>query len=293
MEETIKNNVWLISNKNVVVKKLEKTKFANPFSENEQKKLLELMGLKNDSYNGVSVRLDRVTEKNFEISKVGFFDFILTNNLYHNRKKFLNYSICNSDKVALVNKIINIVEINGLNDFSDVVDNSNLANIIAVSILIEDKNGNVGIVKRSKNVLISSGFFSSTVTGSLNEQDFKNRNPLLACAKREIEEELGLTDIELQYKSIVMSKKKLQPIVLYNAKLNVSWEDIIKDIKNAKEYSSEINIFYSVPVINIKDFMFIENFTDAVKYHLCLKYKEKYEDIEKTTENIDNNKFIL
>jgi 8-oxo-dGTP pyrophosphatase MutT (NUDIX family) len=100
-----------------------------------------------------------------------------------------------------------------------VLQNRALANIVAISVLIVDSEGKIGIIKRTKNVAISSGNFGMACAGTVNEMDFLTEDPFLACAMREIREECNIEVHQIHFDGIVVPKQKMQPIFHYHAEM--------------------------------------------------------------------------
>ena len=62
-------------------------------------------------------------------------------------------------------------------------------------------------------------------TGSVGDSNLTEANLFRSCAKREIKEELDL-ESELQWESIVLSKQKLQPPVLFSGKIDCTFRNV-------------------------------------------------------------------
>lgn len=102
-----------------------------------------------------------------------------------------------------------------------------LANDIAVSILLHTPDGRFLLARRSSAVALSAGSFSVSATGALDERDLHAENPVLSCACREVEEELGLSvhEEDLAFRGIFIGPAKLQPIALVDGEVT-SFQDI-------------------------------------------------------------------
>ncbi|WP_416147507.1 hypothetical protein ACM26V_14865 [Salipaludibacillus sp. HK11] len=255
--------------------------FVSPFSSLEKIKMVDLFSEANGvrAFNGKSVRLDRIRNRGdvtcVDIAIVDFFDFISTTLVYYQRDALIDY--CEShdkcDELELIKKLIRSMnEIGSHSSFQDIIHKKELSNILAVSVLIEDVNGDVGVIHRSEKVAVSSGIFSVSATGALDEIDYYADNPIMSCAKREVEEELNIRGDALVFDELVMSKQKLQPVALLSLKLEQSWKDIISSIKSAEDFHKETQKIYAVPSARLVDFLGTETFTEVATYQLRKKY---------------------
>jgi len=146
------------------VVKLENSGFESPINERERDILVNFYTSRNgvrSATNGVAVRLDGLKKNGVnhyvpEISKVGFHDFIATNltvfpanaPVRSVRGQFLAINKWVSS-FSILNTVSAEVKKHGKPEsVADVLANRSLANIIAVSILIEDINGRVCLVKK-------------------------------------------------------------------------------------------------------------------------------------------------
>lgn len=281
-----KNRVFAMNQMTISdIKRLPQSNFILPISEHEQEILVKFYTLRNDVklFNGISVRLDDLQfvdeqkkEVTASISKVGFFDFISTNlTVYpsnepvHSLQKQFVSILRSINSFGIIQQVSSEVHKNGRpTNVKDVLQNRNLANIIAVSVLIIDSHGKVGIVKRTKKVAISSGNYGSTCAGTVSEADFVEDNPFTACAIREVKEELNLTIQQLQFDGIVIPKQKMQPIFLYHVHLDKTWEELFPIIQQARDISFETQAFYAVPIDQLIPFAAHSQLTDTAAYQV-------------------------
>ena len=150
----------------------------------------------------------------------------------------------------------------------DVLAINELANIITVSVLLEDKDGNVLLVKRGSKVAVSSGMFATACAGSLSEEDYNECNPFISCAKRELKEELNLV-CDLHVDKIVISKQKLQPAVLLSGKVNKSFRDLYETMIFASDFNEENQTLFAVPKDKLHSVVMHYQFTDVAAYQLA------------------------
>jgi len=278
----IENSVYFLKINKIKEYIKQETKFVSLFSDADKNKLIEIYYRSNKNkniFNGISVRLDKATlddqEATLEISKINYFDLIVSNILCFNLKRWLDNCL-NEEEIYFCNNKINEIKdkVKIHKKFEDIINNEYISNIMAVSVLIEDKNGKIGITKRSSSLNISSGLVSTTATGSVDGEDFNANDPLTNCVKKEVLEELGIKVEEIELKGISISKTKLQPIVLFDARINESWEDIIDKIKMAKDYKNEVEDFLSISISDIPELLNNNELSDATRYHIYLKYIE-------------------
>ena len=80
-------------------------------------------------------------------------------------------------------------------------------------------------------------------------------------------------DCTLEY--IAISKTKLQPIFIINAKLKDSWENVKKNFSSAIDYTKEIKNFCIVSIDQMKNLMNKSEMTDAAQFHIDNVIKNK------------------
>lgn len=251
--------------------------FQRPFSISERAQIINIYLEKNnvDAFNGKAVRLDKIKnlgETTFlNISMIDFYDFLSTTMVYKQKASLITFCEDHNrlkEKELIENYCRSIEGIESNSSFEKIITQNDVSNIIAVSILVEDSNGDVGIVHRSEKVAVSSGVFGVTVTGVLDELDFLEEDPFTACAKRELKEELNINVDSLDFDELVMSKQKLQPIVLFNLKLDQTWKDLLPSIKMAEDFKKEAQGFFAVPVSKLSDLLASETFSEAAAYQI-------------------------
>lgn len=256
------------------------TPFDNVYDDNEIRELLSFTGKKN-AFNGKCVRLDKINDDgSVELSIVGFFDFMTTNllllpasnNLISMRQ--ILYSNDYKRRKELEFKIKDAVNRKELKSANGVLSQKHLANIVTVSILLKDSLNNVLLVKRGKDVAISSGKFAVAAAGSVAVEDLESDNPFLACAYRELKEELGLRDVKLRITELVISKQKMQPAVLVYGEINDSFYDRTESMRNAPDFNSENQSLYVVPETAIRKAIRKLQFTDVAAYQLYTVAKD-------------------
>lgn len=108
---------------------------------------------------------------------------------------------------------------------SDVLNNINFSNGLAISTLILDHKGKTLLTVRSNKVAISSNFLGVSVTGAVDYSDYDAGDPFKYCIQREAQEELNinLDQENIKLIGIYIGKKKLQPIVIAYATLPLDY----------------------------------------------------------------------
>lgn len=269
-------------NNNVFIKKIEKkcefireqhSNFNLPLSEFEKKEIVNYSVKNVDNlYNGQVVRLNSIIENQttlvFYINKVRYFDSLSSNILYQKYAKQIEQLQNNHTIEKKIKTILTQIKNEGIGTFAEVLNNKKLANTIAVSVLVKDIDGKYALVLRTKNLAVGAGMLSVTVTGALDENDYNCNNPVLACAKRELEEELGISTINTKIEYIVISKSKLQPVFIINAEISDRWRDIIPNFENAKDYKNEVKELLIVSKKDMVALMQNCRMTDAAYFHL-------------------------
>lgn len=265
--------------KDIVVN--ENSQFNMLLSENEQLTILQQDGKGKTLFNGRAVRLDELREDGTAVlSIVGFFDFMTTNLVVKpasrtKKTAFGNlYSALFSAQVKTVSKLEHRVKAavysQKRKSFTDILAIRELANIVTVSILIKDSMNRVLLVHRGNKVAISSGNFATSCTGSLAEEDLSRENPFIACAQRELKEELNL-DCKLYIVDIAISKQKLQPAVLLCGSIESKFEDLYKKMISAPDFREENSELFAVPVNALPGIVKRHQFTDVAAYQLAGK----------------------
>ena len=206
--------------------KKSNTSFESPFSEDVYNDILNAykLVLNKRFVNGICTRLDNCEDVEgktvLTISPIRFFDYLLTNLLYLNYNLLIEH-ISDKNKSQVNDFYYGLLMNNEPNSFSDILEIRQLSNLFAISCVITDGN-NYLITKRNDHVGIANNYISTSVTGSIDDQDFKKNDPILSCCKREINEELGLTiqDNDMTVRRIVCGSDKFQPSALVDVKVN-------------------------------------------------------------------------
>jgi 8-oxo-dGTP pyrophosphatase MutT (NUDIX family) len=274
------------------IEKLQKTEiapFQSPISKLERDHLVEFYGKRNGSnpHNGSCVRLDHVSKTDtgleMQISLVDFYDFIATNlTVYPANAPIRSFR----NQIATVIRSFHLFPVMNQvieqakkytppppRGIGDILQNKALANIVAVSVLVVDKEGKIGIVKRTKNVAISSGNFGMACAGTVSEVDFAAEDPFLSCVVREMEEECNIKIDHAHFDGIVVPTQKMQPVFLYHVNLENTWEEHYSEMIKAKDYAFETESLYAVPLKHSIRFAAQARMTDTAAFQIK-KYAE-------------------
>ncbi len=260
--------------------KNSKTKFCRLLSGDEIDIIIPIYKKfkKGSLFNSAAIRLDNIFEDGedivLELSKIEFYDFILTNILLMQINEFIEFVEKNKfpDNVLLIlkNLELNMKKERNINKLEDIVKINELSNVLAVSILVRDKNQKYILVKRSNATIIGNEFYGVTATGSVDGEDFDSHNPLLNCAQRELKEELNLNvnQCDMNIVGLVAGKNKLQPIAIIDVELNCEVESILENVSGAKDYTKEINEIIIVSKEKLREVIYRGRYTEAAEYHI-------------------------
>ena len=225
------------------VSKAEASPFQLYYTDDEYSDIISLCKktFGRDFTNETCVRLDSClrsgSKVNLSFSKVHFYDFLATNYLFFNYNKL--YENSTPAERSILTKFYREVSSQGLNSFHAIIDQAFFSNIIAVSLLIHDDTRYL-LTKRSSNVGIANDFLSTSVTGSVDADDFEQEDPIISCCQRELTEELNysLSSSHMKLSKIVCGEKKVQPIALVSAHID-NIEPIIHAFKTHKGFFDE------------------------------------------------------
>lgn len=237
----------------------DSSEFINPFTKEEQETIIKASStriLTNDPV----FRLESLNNGTAKIAQINFFDFMTTNYFYSNQNNVSNAKI-------LKKKLLQNLKDCDTNDFDSILSQKALANPLAISLLLEDFRGNYLFCTRSSSVAVASAEHACSVTASMNLSDFNNTNPFIACAARELYEELGLyADLSLQ--QIVISKQKLQPTVLLHGLVRKPFTELCSTMVRARDYNRENCFMHAIPKTKVLRAIRYNDFTDIAAYHV-------------------------
>lgn len=258
--------------------------FCSPFSEREKQSIVNYFyGNTSDNlYNGVNVRLDQISEEKdatvFEISLINFYDLITTNLL------LMNYQVwaqkANKKEKKLLLREVELYKKDGHpQNMIDILKRPYLSGATAISVMINDEQGNYLMVHRNQQVAISKGMMSVAITGAVDETDFVCVDPILSCVIRETREELGLSihEDDISVRMIVAGKNKLQPIILCDIHSNTHIRQLIQSAREIGCYAEENNDLVCVSKHELTSILEKYRVTEAAEAHINLHIKQNHE----------------
>lgn len=256
----------------------QRTPYKCPFTEDEKRRLLRLY--KYNYNNEECTRLDSITNIGqttvLQISKVNFFEHLVTNRLYESQMKFL--ITANQADVDLMHKLCNRLDTGRLIDgLTTLLSKDYLANILAVSCMIKDTKGKYLIVRRNRRVGVSENFWCVSMTGTVSGEDFESADPIKQCAVRECLEELCY-DIEfdnISIPTILCGKAKTQPVALVNVLVD-DIQDITDNLKDFPGFAEENSEYFAYTKDDIKDLLnnYPKQLTEAAVAHMTSAIQE-------------------
>lgn len=239
--------------------------FERYFTVDEEEKLVNDL-YNRYTFNGGTGRLEDINVWG-DKAKITFsnskFYHLLTTTLLINRSGDL------PDKAG--DFIREVKERGSLNDIHSVLGNKLLSNDVAVSVMIRDREGSYILARRGAKVSVGVTLLSTSVTGSMDDTDLKQKNPVVYTAKREILEEAHIPckEIEVEIQGLFMGKDKLQPVFICNAEYHGVFNDEWLD--NSVLLSSENKYFNKLTEDGVKGYRFAKGrLSEAGEFHLEL-----------------------
>ncbi len=254
----------------------EAASYRSLYSPEENSVLVDLCKrvFKREYTNEGAVRLERCDcdrgETALTLSPVFFYDFLTSTFLLFSMDRIMREA--DERERALVTRLKERYDGEApIDSLQKLLAEGFLSNILAVSCLIRDRRDRFLITRRNGKVGISSNFYSTTVTGSVDHTDLKADNPLVNCCVREVAEELGLAldPSAIRIHTIAAGIRKLQPIVLADAAVE-DLEAVLEAIGRHKDFSLEHNQCAIVTRERLRLFLSDENalITEAARTHL-------------------------
>lgn len=228
-------------------------------------------------FNSVNISVEDITDRGnaseVVLSKTDFYSLLISNIIRTQEIAFVEYlqEVIEHEEAYLIKKMQNYyASIPKVNNLHDLLVSGNMANALAISVLVRDKYDNIMLVKRTNNVAIGKNLYSVTATGAIDLNDWEAPNPIVNCAIRELHEELGLcVKVEqIKIKSIVAGCNKMQPIAILDAYVDFNLKDIDCSENSAEDFELEIEKVYVVHRNDINMILEECNFTEAAEYHL-------------------------
>lgn len=272
-EYVIKNNVEYV--------RLDE-KYKLPFSDNEKDVIIEVWEEFKEGifFNGDNIGLcDIRTDKDKTIMVIGHTDFysLLVTNIINSQiqefEKCFRSQYKDDEHRKILMKLLDYYEKlqkQNYKNFRDLIRNGGLANALAVSVLLRDRENDVLLTRRTSKVAIGKNLYSVTATGALDQSDWEQKDPIIACAVRELKEELNINIScdAFEIKSIVAGVKKKQPVAIVNVTVDHGLSDLLENASNSEDYDFEVKDMYICPAENIAGIIQENRFTEAAEYHL-------------------------
>lgn len=229
---------------------------------------------KGNLHNGYCVRLEDMYNDILNISLITFYDFVITTAIRLDFNSFYNYLKDIKDEKALkiVHKLYDYFKSLKINSFKDVIKQNNLANVLAISLMVKCSDDRYLIVQRNNKNILGNGIYSVSVTGAVDGLDFESSNPIISCAWRELYEELGLMVDENDFtiKELAMGKMKKQPTAIVNVSTLLDSKSIITQSKYAKDFNKELS---NIVALNKEELFLLlvnkdVNLTEVARHHI-------------------------
>lgn len=228
-------------------------------------------------FNSINISVEAISDRGnvseVVLSKTDFYSLLISNIIRTQKGSFIEYlqDVINPGDEYLLQKLLEYyASIPVVKNLQDLLINGNMANALAISVLVRDKYDNIMLVKRTNNVAIGKNLYSVTATGAIDLNDWETTNPIVNCAIRELREELGLCvkEEQIKIKSIVAGCNKMQPIAILDAYVDFDLRNIDCSENKAKDFEFEIEKVYVVHKEDINSILKECNFTEAAEYHL-------------------------
>ena len=258
-------------NKDIEFDILNISHYSSIVSSCERELLATFIADKCGVFNGSTVSLiniDSLLHKDIlNLAESDFYELLITNILFMNKDAILNRAKENDNQIIM--NLINRMDKQfiKLKEF-DTINSKIMSNSIAISILLEDIDGELLLVERANNMVIGSGLLSTTATGALDKTDLFSLNPIFHCAQRELQEELNIRATDMIIDSIVIAKNKLQPIFIVYGKYDRTFRDSISNIVKAKDYQAEVNKLIIISKKLVSNFIKDKQMTGATRFQI-------------------------
>lgn len=219
------------------------TPFRSPLSRAEREEIVGFYEQLNltVAYDRPVVRLDGLPPA-FAISIVSYLDLVSTNLTAFSANTRLLSTAASMRAMwrwvrirPLIGKVISSSRISARypSSIHAVLANAHLANVAAVSVLLADTDGRGLFVRRPTDPTVVSDRWLPTASGTVEVGDASADNPFEAAALRLLREHAGISGVPVELVSVVMPKRRLQPIFAYQGTLAGRWEDLLTQVSEA------------------------------------------------------------
>ena len=129
------------------------------------------------------------------------------------------------------------------------VNSQRYSGVVAVSVMVRDPEENVLVVRRSGLVGVGTWLTCVSCTGTAVPEDCRADNPVIACAQRELEEELGVfvPDDRMELVAVVMDSRKRQPAFLLNGRIDFPIREILLPATSALDRYENLELIACAP----------------------------------------------
>lgn len=212
------------------------------------------------------------SSKKIIFGKTSFYKFLLSNVINNQIDTFGQFLLNNGYTLEEIEHYFRPTHGDKYPSFVDLINSGDFANALAISVLIRDVNDDYLVVQRGSKTIVSSNMTSVSVTGSMDYSDLSSDSPFLFCAKREIQEELGMIIPFEQMKllGIVAGKSKCQPIVLIDVNINSTFADYSNEFHNAIDFYQENDDYHIVQKDTLLKIVNEGKTTEAGRFHMKL-----------------------
>lgn len=211
------------------------------------------------AYNGSCVRLEAINFNNKQaelaISPINFYDLLTTNLLMNKQVKFLNSAL--NHRLAAFKDL----------QKGCLLTNCYLSNAMAVSVMVFDKINSCLVTHRTNNVAISPNKYGVSVTGALDDSDFKANLPIHNCVIREIKEEINIdiTTDNIQIRGLFIDTIKCQPTLICDVQLTEIFDPVT--ILTAPDLEAENASFHLISKYDLEHCLPLD-MTQAAEFHM-------------------------
>ena len=274
----MKNTIYYNISEIKEIRKVTGRRFVSYFDSVEYNKLMEyfLQDKKKRLFNGVNTRLDSIIHEDggdiLTISNIQYFDYMTSNILLLHKQNIIEY-FTRRKEFELVMRLHDFYqECEKYSTIREILDAKWLANQAAIGMLIKDRNGKYGIVKRGRHMAVSAGFWGVSVSGCIEDDDFNADNPIIKCCLREAKEELNINLLseDIRIRGISFDKNKLQPIILCDGVVNDTWGNMLENCLGGEEYDLEVSGIYPMDKNELSELLRYSNMTEAARVHIQL-----------------------
>lgn len=157
-----------------------------------------------------------------------------------------------------------------VSSFESLVSMGLSSNVLAISVLIKDEDGNYLLTKRSSSLGIGAGVVGVSVTGTVDRKDIGFGNTVMHCAERVLDSTFDICEyiLDIHLSSFVAGHNKLQPAAIINCTINKSLSELEYTVNKSGGCSNRIDDIYVVNAELLRDVIESEKLSEIAEYHL-------------------------